>query len=139
VLTSHGLHYVLLIALAVVVAAGLLVEEVERGSNKAFQTVGDGLWWALVTVTTVGYGDKTPITPVGRGIAVVLMLAGIGLFGVLAATLASYFIRQEGRTDVEPKIDEVIRRLDRIEQQLSSGSMPDQPPERGSPPDGRQG
>jgi len=63
----------------------------ERGVNDQFGNFGDAIWWATVTVTTVGYGDITPQTAVGRVTAVVLMFSGLGLLGVLAGTLASFF------------------------------------------------
>jgi hypothetical protein len=53
---------------------------------------GQGLWWAIVTVTTVGDGDRYPVAPMGQRVAVVLTLAGIGLIGVRTATVASYFV-----------------------------------------------
>ena len=52
------------------------------------------MWWAIVTVTTVGYGDRYPVTAGGRTVAVILMLVGIGLIGVLTATVASVFIKE---------------------------------------------
>jgi hypothetical protein len=64
-----------------------------------------------VTVTTVGYGDRYPVTAPGRGVAVVLMLVGIGLIGVLTATVASYFIGKEA----DENIAEVTGRLERVE------------------------
>jgi voltage-gated potassium channel len=56
---------------------------------------GDALWWAVVTATTIGYGDLSPVTVEGRLIAVVLMLTGIGVIGVFTATVASFFFEQE--------------------------------------------
>jgi voltage-gated potassium channel len=63
----------------------------EHPVNKEFATFGDALWWAVVTITTVGYGDITPITRVGRITAVVLMFSGLAVLGVLAGALASFF------------------------------------------------
>ena len=53
------------------------------------------MYWALTTMTTVGYGDKYPVTGFGQGVAVVMMIVGIGLIGVLTATVASYFVGQD--------------------------------------------
>ena len=62
-------------------------EQHARGSN--IHTFADALWWAIVTVTTVGYGDRYPVSAGGRGVALLLMVVGIGLIGVLTATIAS--------------------------------------------------
>ena len=62
-----------------------------EGSN--IKTLGDGLWWAVTTVTTVGYGDRFPTTTEGRILAVMLMLVGISLVGVITASVASWFVR----------------------------------------------
>ena len=62
-----------------------------EGSN--IKTFGDGLWWAVTTVTTVGYGDRFPTTTEGRILAVMLMLVGISLVGVVTASVASWFVR----------------------------------------------
>jgi voltage-gated potassium channel len=62
-----------------------------EGSN--IKNFGDGLWWAVTTVTTVGYGDRFPVTTEGRLLAVLLMLAGISLVGVITASVASWFVR----------------------------------------------
>lgn len=62
-----------------------------EGSN--IKTFGDGLWWAVTTVTTVGYGDRFPTTNEGRILAVMLMLVGISLVGVITASVASWFVR----------------------------------------------
>lgn len=115
-LTHQGLHYALLAAMLVVFACSGVVLYFERnapGSN--IHNIGDALWWAIVTVTTVGYGDRYPVTAAGRGVAVVLMLVGIGLIGVLTATAASYFVQQQADED---KVD-LEKRLDRIEAMLA--------------------
>ena len=75
----------------------------------------DGLWWAIVTTTTVGYGDITPKTGTGRLVAVVLMLAGTALIATIAASVSAYFIGTE-RTE---EYEDIKRRLDRIERKLN--------------------
>jgi voltage-gated potassium channel len=111
-LTHHGLHLVLLAVLAIVgVGAAVELAFEQHAPGATIHNYGDALWWAAVTVTTVGYGDKYPVTPGGRGVAVVLMLTGIGLVGVLSATVASYFVGQRADKDMT----ELHLRLDRIE------------------------
>ena len=61
------------------------------GSN--IKNFGDGLWWAITTVTTVGYGDRFPTTAEGRFLAVGLMIMGISLMGVITASVASWFVK----------------------------------------------
>ena len=95
VLKHHSLFRVLIAAAATLFLGAwlvLLFEENAKGSN--IHTYPDALWWAIVTVTTVGYGDRFPVSPGGRAVAVVLMLVGIGLIGVLTATVASVFIKE---------------------------------------------
>jgi voltage-gated potassium channel len=96
VFTHRGLHFVLLAATVMVFASAGLVTIAERSAPHAtIHNYGQGLWWAIVTVTTVGYGDKYPVTGFGQGVAVVMMVVGIGLIGVLTATIASYFVGQD--------------------------------------------
>ena len=96
VFTHKGLHFVLLTATVMVFASAGLVLIAERNAPGAtIHNYGQALWWAVVTVTTVGYGDKYPVTGFGQGIAVVVMVVGIGLIGVLTATVASYFVGQD--------------------------------------------
>ena len=70
-----------------------IVERPIEGSN--IKSFGDGLWWALTTITTVGYGDKYPVTTEGRIIAGILMTVGVGLFGIFTAFLASWFVKEK--------------------------------------------
>ncbi|WP_431277876.1 potassium channel family protein [Leifsonia poae] len=65
-----------------VYVAGLAVLDAERGAGGSIQTLGDALWWAFVTITTVGYGDYFPVTPAGQFVAVGVMIGGIALIGV---------------------------------------------------------
>jgi voltage-gated potassium channel len=79
------------IALAVVVIGSLVAYHAEHPVNPEFATFGDAFWWGIVTLTTVGYGDVVPITETGRWAGVTIMIAGIGVLGTLAASLASFF------------------------------------------------
>ena len=108
-LTHKGLHFVLLAVILVIFACAGLVLSFEvhaHGSN--IHGFADALWWSITTVTTVGYGDRFPVTAGGRGVAIVLMLVAIGLIGVLTATVASYFVEQqadEGMADLNERLD----------------------------------
>lgn len=87
--------YVVSAATMLVVVAGVAVLDFEQnadGSN--IRTIGDAMWWAFVTITTVGYGDFYPVTAGGRLIAVGLMIAGIALVGSVTATFASWFVER---------------------------------------------
>ncbi|MBA8815699.1 voltage-gated potassium channel [Microbacterium halimionae] len=77
-----------------IVVAGLAVLDAERGNGGPIQSLGDAVWWAFVTITTVGYGDYFPVTVTGRIVAVGLMVGGIALIGVVTATLASWIVEK---------------------------------------------
>jgi voltage-gated potassium channel len=118
-LTRHKLHYALLTTMVMIVACALLVHAVEEGHGGSIDTVGDSLWWAITTVTTVGYGDTFPVTPAGRGIAALLMATGIALFGVLTANLAALLVDQ-GSSEPDEDGTSIDARLDRIEAELAA-------------------
>ncbi|MDQ3897663.1 MAG: potassium channel family protein, partial [Actinomycetota bacterium] len=119
-LFRHHLHYAVLITIVVVLGCAAGVFVIEEGSGGSLDSFGDALWWAVTTVTTVGYGDTVPVTAAGRGIAALLMISGIALFGVLTANIAAFFVEQDQTTDtLSPKLDEVLRRLDELEARLS--------------------
>jgi voltage-gated potassium channel len=116
VLKRHKLGYTLLIALVVVVGSGLLVATIEEASpDRNIKSIPDGLWWAVTTITTVGYGDRFPVTPIGRVIGAGVMILGIGLFGLLAASLASLLVQRDLEREIDPQISEMNERLERIE------------------------
>lgn len=86
----------------VVLVASLAMLDAERGRRGAnIETLGDALWWAVSTVTTVGYGDHYPVTVEGRFIACGLMLAGIALLGVVTASFASWLIDRVSAVEEE--------------------------------------
>src|ERR1700729_4630439 len=86
--------------------------------GSTIHSYGGALWWAVVTVTSVGYGDQYPVTVAGRAVAVVLMITGIALFGVVAAAIASYFVEQDAGREADARVDEVLTVLHRIEARL---------------------
>ncbi len=75
----------------------LSVESTVSGSN--IKTASDAIWWVYVTITTVGYGDKYPITNSGRAIGMLIMFVGVGLFGVLTGFLANKFLSPQEKTE----------------------------------------
>ena len=77
-----------------------IAERTVDGSN--IKNFGDGLWWAITTVTTVGYGDRYPTTTEGRFIAIALMIMGISLMGVITASVAAWFVKM-GEEDSKNK------------------------------------
>jgi voltage-gated potassium channel len=111
---------VLLIVLALNLVAAALVLTFERdtpGGN--IHSYPDELWWAATTITTVGYGDRFPtMSPAGRGVAVVLMVSGIALFGVITASIAAYFVEQKAEQDLAGRLDHIQGQLDAIEERI---------------------
>lgn len=116
-------HFVGLVGLAVVVLGAIGVYLVEGDQNPAVGSFGNALWWAVVTATTVGYGDVSPVSTEGRLIAVLLMLTGIGVIGVFTATVASFFLEPEPDTtpDVTARLDAIERKLDRLLAERDAG------------------
>ncbi|MBM7543789.1 potassium channel family protein [Periweissella beninensis] len=88
-----GLVYMLYISAILLVVSSAIFSQVEH------VTFGNSLWWAIVTVTTVGYGDITPTTPIGRALAVILMFLGIGLIGTLTSAITNIMGRTFGHEE----------------------------------------
>jgi voltage-gated potassium channel len=84
-----------IIAILLVIFSALAILQVETDPNSNIKTAEDAIWWAYVTVTTVGYGDKFPVTTEGRLIASLLMTAGVGLFGTFTAFVSSWFLAEK--------------------------------------------
>lgn len=130
---------VTVVAVIIMFVGAVGVLDVERNApNATIHNFGDAIWWALTTITTVGYGDKFPVTAQGRLIAAAIMLTGIAVLGVVTASVAGWFVqnlqtiqREEAaeadRTHrLEAQLDELLDRVARIEAHLVHG--PEIPP-----------
>jgi voltage-gated potassium channel len=82
------------IALLMIIFSAIAILSVENVPGSNIKTAEDALWWSYVTITTVGYGDKYPVTTLGRLIAAALMTVGVGLFGTFTAFVASWFVEE---------------------------------------------
>ena len=107
--------------------AALAVLDAERDAEGAsITTFGDALWWTITTISTVGYGDRYPVTFEGRVVAGALMVTGIALLGVVTASIASWFVENLRRAgeqvtaEIEEDIDEVAEDVQRTEEQLAA-------------------
>jgi voltage-gated potassium channel len=97
-LAQNTLLFTLVIALVLVFTISWLVLIAEQGApNANIKTYHDAVWWAFVTITTVGYGDFYPVTGWGQSLAIILMFFGLGIIGVLSSYLASTFISLQRR------------------------------------------
>ena len=113
--TRHLIHHVFrnkakgtfttvsVIALLMVIFSAIAILQVEHDPKSNILTAEDAIWWAYVTITTVGYGDKYPVTTEGRIIASMLMTAGVGLIGTFTAFIASWFFAEQKIEDEEKK------------------------------------
>ena len=95
--TQGALTAAAIIAVLMIIFSSIAILQVEQDANSNIKTAEDAVWWAYVTITTVGYGDKYPVTTEGRIIAALLMTVGVGLFGTFTAYLASWFVGREGK------------------------------------------
>jgi len=115
-LAARALAYVGAVAAASVLLATVAENEVERDApNATIHGIGDSLWWAFSTVSTVGYGDRYPVTPAGRVVAAALMVVGVSLFGVITASLATFFVRHVRQQPQDVTGAELAQRLARVE------------------------
>jgi voltage-gated potassium channel len=107
----------ILICLLLVVACSIAILQFETGAEGNIRGAQDAMWWAISTMTTVGYGDAYPVTPEGRVIAVFLMAAGVGVFGTLAGAVASWFLSPEAE-ETESELREVKDLLQELRAEL---------------------
>jgi voltage-gated potassium channel Kch len=112
------------VSTAITIGAGILMTVADRHS---FPSIGSGLWWAVQTVTTVGYGDHVPATVAGKLVAALVMLVGIGFLTVITAAITSTFVSRSRReqapsgptTPTEEQLRQINGRLERIEAALA--------------------
>ncbi len=114
--TGHGLAPVLATTVLVLAlsSAGILL--VEHAPDSNIRTAGDALWWSVSTVTTVGYGDRYPVTREGRFIAAALMITGVGIFGALSGAIASFFLG--AKREAGPDHAAILARLDALQDEV---------------------
>jgi len=117
--STEGIRDAGVLALMTILGGGTAFAAIENGHHRDPVSTWDGVWWAINTVTTVGYSDR-PGTDAGRVIAIVVMFVGIGFIAILTAAAAERFMRgQRAEASalgaVEQRLDEVLRRLDAIE------------------------
>lgn len=121
-LSSNHLGAILLVATVVISMFGILI----AGIDPAISDPWDGIWWAWVTVTTVGYGDIVPVSVPGKVIASILMLFGLGLFSLITASFSVFFISRSEEAmeevigeEIEETEAETLKKLEQIDNRLA--------------------
>jgi voltage-gated potassium channel len=107
---QSGILAAALLALLLLTIASISILHVETDPRSNIKTAEDAIWWAMTTITTVGYGDHFPVTSEGRFVAGILMCAGVGIFGMFSGFLASWFVApdtKQERTDVDALRQEI--------------------------------
>lgn len=108
---------ILLIVMLLMTSALAVLNFEQEAEGATIKEAGDAIWWAFITITTVGYGDFYPVTPGGRMVAIVLMVSGVGFFGVISGFLAAKMFGTEIKDEeeqldrLEAKVDELLARL----------------------------
>ena len=118
--------------LCIGIAGGVVMWAIDR---EDFPTLGSGMWFAVQTITTVGYGDHTPSSTEGRAVATFVMITGIGFMSVITATITAIFVESARRKRRSPEVitlEHISQRLDHIEQLMHERLEADQrDPDRG--------
>jgi voltage-gated potassium channel len=111
-----NIDFILVYGIGLVVIAATVIASVEGGVGASINSFTDALWWAVVTITTVGYGDMVPVTMVGRAVAFVLMLGGIAFFSGVTANLASFLVKSH---DTEKKsLAQLVKEVEGLRQEM---------------------
>jgi voltage-gated potassium channel len=114
-----------LLALMLVVVCSIAMLHFETTRDANIRTAEDAVWWSFSTITTVGYGDRYPVTSEGRFVAVILMCAGVGLFGTLSGFLATWFLghrHDDHESDLTALRKEIGALRELIEQRARDGA-----------------
>jgi voltage-gated potassium channel len=112
-----NVDFLLVYGVGLVIIAATVVASVEGGEGASIHSFADALWWAVVTITTVGYGDMVPITLVGRAVAFVLMLGGIAFFSGMTANLASFLIKS--KDSQKDEMARLVKEIDGLRQDMA--------------------
>jgi voltage-gated potassium channel len=121
---ARAVEIIATVTISMTIIGGVVIHFTDE---KTYPNIGDGMWWAIQTVTTVGYGDLVPTSTAGRLVAALVMIVGIGFLTVITAAITSAFIestrhRLAGTTaDTVPvTLDQIATRLDAIEAELKN-------------------
>ena len=109
--------FLLVYGIGLIIVAATVVASVEGGESASIKSFPDALWWAVVTITTVGYGDVVPVTVVGRAMAFVLMLGGITFFSGLTANFASLLVR--GEDSQKKALSQLVAELEGLRREVA--------------------
>jgi voltage-gated potassium channel len=109
------------VALVAFVAALAVLEAERNAPDASITTFGEALWWTITTLSTVGYGDRYPVTVEGRLVAATLMVAGIALLGVVTASIAAWFVEnlRRAQDEVSEEVEEVSADVEATQVQLA--------------------
>lgn len=111
-----NIDFLLVYGIGLVIIAATVVASVEGGEGASIRSFADALWWSVVTITTVGYGDMVPVTLAGRAIAFVLMLGGIAFFSGMTANLASFLIK--GKDSDRKSTEQLVKEIEGLRKEL---------------------
>ncbi|MFH1650703.1 MAG: ion channel [Chloroflexota bacterium] len=112
-----NIDFLLIYGLGLVIIAATIVASVEGGPGATIHSFQDALWWSVVTITTVGYGDMVPVTLAGRVVGILLMLGGIAFFSGVTANLASFLVR--GSESEKKTLTKLTSEIALLRQELS--------------------
>lgn len=115
--TQGGVASVFLITFLVLTISSTGILFCERTPDANIKSAGDAVWWSVTTITTVGYGDKYPVTAAGRIIAIMLMISGVGLFGTMSGVIASFFLGEKAAA--KQREDELLAELQTLHGELA--------------------
>jgi voltage-gated potassium channel len=129
-----ALATVAMISGILVIFCSIAVLHVETSASSNIKTPSDALWWAVSTITTVGYGDKYPVTLEGRAIAVFLMIAGVGLFATFTAYISSFFLESASKSH-QSELTKLIQEVRLLREKVDSlaNSINKAPPNKDIP------
>ncbi len=121
-------------AMLLVAFSSLSILVLERAPESNIKSAEDAVWWSLTTITTVGYGDRFPVTTEGRVVGVILMLAGVSMFGCLSGLAASFFVGDNARektseaSELLARLDQVLSELEDLKRRMPPQSARSEPP-----------
>ena len=109
--------FLLIYGLGLVIITSTVMASVEGGEQASIHSFADALWWAVVTITTVGYGDMVPVTVAGKAVAIVMMIGGIAFFSGVTANLASFLVK--GNDTEKKALSQLMKEIETLRGELA--------------------